>query len=249
MELVSSDPVMDELRMVKDPEEVALMRRAQAIAAEGMDRAREMLRPGVSGHEIDTEAVYTMMKAGAEGMSTPIYVNSGVRSCWVHGTVTRDLIKPGDLVVIDLTPQFGGYCANLARTFCIGRPNETQLKLLATYREMQEAVRVILRPGVTVAELDMAGREICARAGLGEHRLNGISHGIGLRFEETPATTILPQHRAVVLREGMTMTIGHTILAIPGVGGARFEDVFRVAPDGGEALHPYPIDWEIPVLP
>jgi len=47
----------------------------------------------------------------------------------------------------------------------------------------------------------------------------------------------------------MTMTVGHTILAIPGVGGVRFEDVFRVTPDGGVALHPYPIDWEIPVLP
>jgi Xaa-Pro aminopeptidase len=249
VELVSSDPVMDELRMVKDPEEIALMRRAQTIAAEGMDRAREMLRPGVTGHEIATEVVYTMMKAGAEGTSTPVYVNSGIRSCWVHGKVTSDPIEPGDLVVIDLTPQFEGYCANLARTYCMGRPTDTQLNLLTTYREMHEAVRVILRPGVKVAELDRVGRDICARSGLGDYRLNGISHGIGLRFEETPATTILPQHRTVELREGMTMTIGHTILAVPGVGGVRFEDVFRVTPDGGEALHPYPIDWEIPVLP
>lgn len=43
----------------------------------------------------------------------------------------------------------------------------------------------------------------------------------------------------------MTMTVGHTILAVPGVGRARFEDVFRVTPAGGELLHPYPLDWEI----
>ncbi|MBP7147665.1 MAG: aminopeptidase P family protein [Acidobacteria bacterium] len=243
--LVSSDPVMDELRMVKEPREIELMRTAQAIAATGMDRARDMLRPGVTGHEIATEVIHAMMQAGAEGTSTPVYVNSGARSCWIHGKVTRDPIRAGDLVVIDLTPRFEGYCANLARTFSIGPPTEIQLRLLTTYREMQETARSRLRPGVTTAEIDLSGREVCERAALAEYRLNGIAHGIGLRFEETPATTIIPKHRNVPLREGMTMTVGHTILAVPGVGGARFEDVFRVTPAGGELLHPYPLDWEI----
>ncbi len=242
VELVPSDPVMDELRMVKEPEEMDRMRKAQSIAAQGMDRVRALLRPGVNGHEIATEALYTMMKAGAEGTSTPIYVNTGIRSCWIHGTVDRRPIEAGDLVVVDLTPQFEGYCANLARTFVLGSPDETQKRLFDTYREMQEATRQMLRPGVTVAELDAAGAEICARHDLGERHLNGISHGIGLRFEETPASTIIPTHRKTALRENMTVTVGHTILAIPGVGGVRFEDVYRVTPEGGQALHEYAVD-------
>jgi Xaa-Pro dipeptidase len=245
VELVSSDPVMDELRMVKEPGEIERMRQAQSIAALGMDRAKQLLRPGVSGHEIAIEVLYTMMKAGAEGTSTPIHINAGIRSCWIHGKVDKKPIQAGDLVVIDLTPQFEGYCANLARTFVLGQPVGEQSRLLDTYREMHEATRHMLKPGITVAELDAIGNEICTHRGLGEYHLNGISHGIGLRFEETPASTIHPTHRKMALRENMTVTIGHTILAIPGVGGARFEDIYRVTPDGGEVLHPYPMSSSI----
>jgi Xaa-Pro aminopeptidase len=71
--------------------------------------------------------------------------------------------------------------------------------------------------------------------------VNGIGHGIGLRFEETPASTIIPPHRNIPLRDGMTVTIGHTILAIPGFGGVRHEDVYRVTPAAGEVLVLYPI--------
>jgi Xaa-Pro aminopeptidase len=181
-----------------------------------------------------------MMKGGAEGTSTPIHINSGIRSCWTHGAVDRRPLNEGDLVVIDLTPQFEGYCANLARTFVLGSPDEVQRRLLDAYAEMREATRQRLRPGVTVAQLDALGQEIYARRGLGEHHLSGISHGIGLRFEETPASTIIPAHRKVALRENMTVTIGHTILAIPGVGGVRNEDVYLVTPGGGQVLHPYP---------
>jgi Xaa-Pro aminopeptidase len=245
VELVSSDPVMDELRMVKDPGEIELMRKAQSIAALGMDRTKQLLRPGVTGCEIATEVLYTMMKAGAEGTSTPIHINAGIRSCWIHGKVDRKPMQLGDLVVVDLTPQFEGYCANLARTFVLGDPNEVQRQLLDTYLEMHEATRRMTRPATTVAELDTIGEEICIRRRLGEYHLKGISHGIGLRFEETPASTIIPAHRRTRLREHMTVTVGHTILAIPGIGGVRFEDVYRVTHDGGEALHDYPMDSQV----
>jgi Xaa-Pro dipeptidase len=246
LEIVSSDPVMDPLRMVKEPAELALMRQAQEIAALGMDRARQLIAPGVTGHEIATEALYTMMKAGAEGTSTPIHVNVGVRSCWIHGTAGRQPVARGDLVVVDLTPQVEGYCANLARTFVVGPPTELQSRLLQTYRDMRETVREILRPGVKVMELDAAGKRICQAAGFGDYHIDGIAHGIGLRFEETPAPTIIKGHRREPLQEGMTMALGHTVLAVPGVGGVRMEDVYRVTAGGGEILVPYPTDqWVV----
>ena len=114
------------------------------------------------------------------------------------------------------------------------------------YLEGVEAVRRDMRPGVTVGELDERTGSVYARHGLAEQHVPGIGHGLGLRFEETPASTIIPPHRSVPLREGMTVTIGHPVLAIPGFGGVRFEDVYRVTPEGGELLHPYPVD---PVLP
>jgi Xaa-Pro aminopeptidase len=245
LELVSSDPVMDALRMVKEPEEVEHLTEVQRVAGLGMDRAREMLEPGVTGHEIATEALYTMMKAGAEGTSTPLHVNIGPDSCMIHGRLSPKPLETGDLVGIDLTPQLEGYCANLARTFVLGRPDDRQQRLLEAYAQMVEATRQIMKPRVRVRDLDARGREVCEAHGLGDYHLDGISHGIGLRFEETPASTIIKQHRNVEIREGMTMTIGHTILAIPGFGGVRNEDVYLITPDGGQILFPYPTSIEL----
>ena len=242
VELVPSDPVMDELRMVKEEGEIELLRQAQEIAGLGMDRLRELLEPGRTGQGIATEVLYTMMKAGASGTSTPMHINIGIRSCWIHGMVDETAIKEGDLVVADLTPMYQGYCANLARTFVVGEPNQKQQLLIDVYQEMISAVQDALVPEVTVGRLDRIGSEVCARRGLEEYHLKGISHGIGLRFEETPASTILPHHSSVKLRENMVMTIGHTILSIPGFGGVRFEDLYRVTPGGGEILFSYPIE-------
>lgn len=245
IDLVSSAPIMDELRMVKEKGEIELLRQAQEIAALGMDKLRELLEPGRTGHEIATEVTYEMMKAGASGTSTPIHINSGIRSCWIHGKVDQTVIQKGDLVVADLTPRFRGYCANLARTFVVGSPDQKQQLLIDTYLKMIEITREALKPKVTVGRLDRWGKGICDKNGLGEYHIGGISHGIGLRFEETPAPTILPNHRAVKLRENMVMTIGHTILAIPGFGGVRFEDLYLVTEDGGEILFDYPIDYAV----
>jgi len=245
VELVPSDPVMDPLRMVKDQEEIENIRQAQKIAALGMDRLKEMLEPGRSGHELATEITYRMMTAGASGTSTPIHINSGIRSCWIHGKVDHEVINEGDLVVVDLTPKYQGDCGNLARTFVVGKPEAKQQKLIDTYFEIISATREALKPGVTVGRLDRITRGICIENGFEEYHLSGISHGIGLRFEETPASTILPHHKNVKIKENMVMTIGHTILAIPGYGGVRFEDVYLVTPDGGEILVDYSFEYNI----
>jgi Xaa-Pro aminopeptidase len=241
-EVVSSDSIMDPLRTIKDEDEIALMTEAQRIAGVGMDRARALLRPGMTAHEVATEALYAMMRAGAEATSTPIYVNFGVETCMLHGRLSPKPLERGDLVLIDLTPQVQGYCANLARTFVMGEPDERQASLIATYREIVGAVRAALTPGVTTAVLDAQAEKVCETHGLAEYHVYGIGHGIGLRFEEPPAPTIIPPHRNLQLVEGMTVTIGHPVLAIPGFGGARFEDVYRVASAGAELLYEYPIE-------
>lgn len=242
LELVTSDAVMDPLRAVKEPAEIELMTEAQRIAGLGMDRACELLQPGITAHEVATEALYTMMRAGAEKTSTPVWANFGIESCMLHGRQSPKPLEVGELAIIDLTPQVEGYCANLARTFVLGQADERQQGLIDAYLEAVEAARLALVPGVTPAGLDAIAAEVYGRHGLADYHVHGIGHGLGLRFEETPAPTIIPPHKDFALREGMTVTIGHPVLAIPGFGGVRFEDVYRVTPSGGELLAPYPVD-------
>lgn len=130
--VVDIAPVMDALRMVKEPGEVEQIRRAGALAAVGMRAALAAIAPGVAERDVAAEAEYAMRKAGSDGTATPVYVNSGVRSGWLHGTASGKAIQAGEIVVIDLVPVCEGYCANLCRTVVVGPGTDWQEKMLNT---------------------------------------------------------------------------------------------------------------------
>lgn len=237
--VVDIAPVMDELRMVKDTAEVDLMRRAGGIAAVGMEAAEKTLRRGVTENDVAAEAEYAMRKAGGQGTATPVFVNSGVRSGWLHGTATEKLIEDGDLVVVDLVPRYRGYCANLCRTFVVGSASAKQRELLGVYKGAQEAAIRALKPGARMKDVDEAAKPVFDEAGYGDLYVFGFSHSIGLSFEETPAPTISPGDSGIEIREGMTLTVGHSVLSVPGVGGVRLEDTFYVSGEGADPLTDY----------
>ncbi len=242
VKVVDIAPVMDALRMVKDPEEIAQIRRAGELAALGMRAALATLAPGVTERDVAAEAEYAMRKAGSDGTATPVFVNSGVRSGWLHGTASSKRIAQGDLVVIDLVPVADGYCANLCRTVVVGAPTDRQQQLFDTFEAARTAARQAMRPGVTVRALDDAAKAVYDQAGVGADYVMGISHGIGLTFEETPAPTIKPADGLVILQAGMVLTIGHAVLSVPGVGGVRVEDTYLLLPEGPVPLTQFPVD-------
>ena len=240
--VVDIAPVMDALRLVKDPGEVEQIRRAGELAAIGMRAALGTLAPGVTERDVAAEAEYAMRKAGSDGTATPVYVNSGVRSGWLHGTASGKRVAAGDLVVIDLVPVADGYCANLCRTVVVGPPTEPQQHLFDTFESARAAARQTMRPGVLLRDVDAAAKAVYDGAGFGAHYVVGISHGIGLAFEETPAPTIKPADGMVAIQAGMVLTIGHAVLSVPGVGGVRVEDTYHILPDGPVSLTPFPVD-------
>lgn len=244
--VVDSAPVMDALRLVKEPDELAAMREAARIAAVGMQAAYDAIKPGVTENLVAAEAEYAMRKAGGSGTATPVFVNSGVRSWWLHGTATNKRIEVGDLVVIDLVPKYEGYCVNLTRSVVAGRASSAdQRRIFDTFVAAREAAVAAMRPGVRMSELDAAAMAKVKAAGLGEHYVKGISHSIGLRFEETPAPTIHPTHGSFQLVAGMTITAGHAVLSVPGVGAARIEDTYLVTDGQAEPITAFPADLAV----
>ena len=247
VKVVDIAPVMDELRLVKDDEEVRLMKDAARIAAVGMKTAAAWIKPGISENEVGAEIEYSMRKAGAQGVATPVFVNSGIRSGWLHGTASYKLIEAGDLVVVDLIPRYRGYCANLARTFVVGPPTPRQKKLFDVYRCAQAAGVSAVRPGAKNGDLDGAARKIFEESGFGEFYVPGISHSIGLDFEEKPRPTIHPADFSFNLVDGMTLTIGHSILSVPGIGGVRLEDTFHLNNGRPQLLTDCNLPFELPI--
>ena len=240
-------PVMDELRMIKDESEIELMRKAARVAMVGMDTACKWLKPGITENEVGAEIEYAMRKAGGDGVATPVFVNSGIRSGWLHGTTTHKEIQAGDLVVIDLVPRFKGYCANLARTFVVGPPTPKQRAMFDTYRRAQAAGIEAIKPGAPNRAIDAAARAVFSEDGYEDFYVSGFSHSIGLDFEEMPRPTIHPADSRVPLRDGMTLTVGHSVLSVPGIGGVRIEDTFHLSEGVVEPLTIFESRFELPL--
>jgi len=95
-------------------------------------------------------------------------------------------------------------------------------------------------------DIDVVAKAVFDEEGYGDQYVFGISHSISLAFEETPAPTIHPGDTGIRIREGMTLTVGHSVLSVPGVGGVRLEDTFHLSSGGPIALTHFPRELALP---
>lgn len=236
VELVDSKPLVSPLRQVKSAEEIDLIRKASALADLGIETAKQVIRPGITELDVATEVEYVLKKRGIDRLSFPMFVNSGRRSLWLHGTATRKVIEPGDLIVVDIGPVYQGYCADICRTFSIGEPSQKAAALYNLYYRMQTTALNEAQPGKPLHRIEEQIEKLLDEAGYRDYYLRGFIHGIGLGFEETPFPTIFPEDVLVPLEEGMTLAVGHAILSVPGIGGVRVEDTALVTASGAQLL-------------
>lgn len=232
VEIVDAKPLVAPLRKIKEPEELERIKRAADLADLGIQTVKEIVRPGMTELEVATEVEYVLKKNGADRLAFPMFVNSGHRSLWLHGTATRKPIEKGDLIIVDIGPVYMGYCADICRTFSVGEPSEEARQLYGLYRDMQRVAVEEARPGVAIHKIEARIEEVLKGGGYEEHFIRGFIHGIGLAFEEMPFPTIFPEDVLVPLEAGMTLAFGHPILSVPGIGGVRVEDTLLLEEDG-----------------
>ncbi|MCW3991263.1 MAG: Xaa-Pro peptidase family protein, partial [Candidatus Bathyarchaeota archaeon] len=168
IELRASSDVVWDMRRVKDSTEQKLMRRAGELADMGMEAVRERLGEGVREYEVAAEAVYAMMKNGAEGMAFEIIVASGPRSAYPHAGVTDRRIGDGDFVTVDLGATYKEYRSDLTRTFIVGEPSEKQSEIYRAVLGANEAALPEIRAGAKGREVDGVARALIVGAGYGE---------------------------------------------------------------------------------
>ncbi len=236
VEVLDAKPVLGELRKRKNETEIECIRKACQIADSGMELAMKMIREGIKEMEIAFEVEFQMRKAGADRIAFPIFVNSGYRSLWIHGTATEKKIERGDFILIDLGPVYKGYCGDICRTFVLGKVTDKQKQLHSIYSQMQLAVMEAIKPGVKLFELEEKAYQIANKAGFGEYYIRGFVHGLGLNFEELPFPTIFAEDIMEEVCSNMTLAVGHSVLSVPHIGGARVEDTVLVKEDGIEML-------------
>ncbi len=220
------------LRMVKDREEIALMRRAGELTSIGMEAAYCAVEPGAKEFEVAAEIEYAMRTHGSGPTAFESIVASGSCSAFPHGGCSCREIRSGDLVVVDIGATYNYYCSDMTRTMVAGKPSEKQNKIFETVRNAQQKAFEAAQPGVPVAELDATARQIIANAGFGDFFVHRLGHGVGLEVHEPPSIGVEGKEK---LTTGNVVTDEPGIY-IPGFGGVRIEDTVLITSNGSERL-------------
>ncbi len=242
MRLRSAPPLVERARMVKDAAEISHIRRAVELGAGLFRIARKKIRPGVSEVAVAAAMEFEARCAGAEGMSFPTILASGVRSAIVHGRASGAHIPRRGFVVCDFGVILAGYCSDRTRTVHVGRPSEEARRLYEAVLEAQQAAIATVRPGVTAAEVDGAARHVLRRRKLARYFTHSTGHGLGLEIHEAPRLAVGQSQK---LEPGMVITIEPGVY-VPGKWGVRIEDVVVVTSSGCEVLTP--TDKELVVI-
>lgn len=229
---------VEELRRTKSEAEVAAIREAGRITVEAFEAVLGRMRPGATERELAFALEGEMRRRGAEEAAYPTIVASGPRGSRPHAEPSDRPIEEGDLVTVDVGARFRGYCADMTRTFAVGRAGEREREVYAAVLAAFEAALAELAPGRRAADVDLAARARLAEAGLAERFGHGLGHGVGLEVHERPS---LGRGAQDVLREGDVVTVEPGVY-LPGWGGVRLEDTIWLGPAGPVPLTPAPRD-------
>ena len=230
-ELVHLGRPVELLRIVKDDDEIALIREACAISG----RALEDLYAaggfvGRTEKQIARDLENRMFAHGADGLAFDTIVASGPNSAIPHHSPTDRAVERGDLLKIDFGALYRGYHADCTRTSVAGaRPTAWQQEIYELVATAQRAGRDALAPGVEYVAVDEAAREVIKAAGHGDHFGHGTGHGVGLEIHEAPSLGYAAEGK-LVDRTPVTVEPG---VYVPGRGGVRIEDTLVVR-DGAE---------------
>jgi Xaa-Pro aminopeptidase len=232
--LKDAPSIVERFRMVKDKDEIGLIRNAVKLGAEIFERGLERLRAGAKEVEVAAEMELAARRSGAEQMSFPTIIASGARSALPHGRASLQRIRAGAFVVCDFGVILSGYCSDQTRTVWVGSVPQDARRVYEAVREAQQAGSEAARPGIAVGEVDAAARKVLRKAGLGRHFTHSTGHGVGLEIHEGPRVA---DGQREVLQPGMVITIEPGVY-FPGKWGVRIEDMVAVTAGGREVLTP-----------
>lgn len=221
-----------ELRMKKDPQELAYMRQAVQIVEESLAATLPTIQVGVTEMEVAAQLEYEMRRRGSEGTPFGTIVASGYRGALPHGRASTKKIEAGEFIVIDFGAIYKGYVADMTRTVALGDVSPTLQNIYSLVKQANEAAIEAIKPGTTAQSLDCIAREIIRDGGYGDYFTHRLGHGIGLSAHEEP---YLMQRNSLVLEEGMAFTVEPGIY-IQDVAGVRIEDNLIVTNNGYENL-------------
>jgi Xaa-Pro dipeptidase len=233
--------IVAEVRMVKDEDEISLMKKAAEITEKALEATLYKIRPGATEEEVANENKLQMLRLGSGELWKQPIVTSGPRSAFPHAKTSGKKIAIGEIVMIDTGATYQGYTCDLTRTFAVDQLDEELKKVHGIVHDAVSAVIGYKANAFTAQELDGVARQVINQKGYGEYFIHRTGHGLGLEGHEPP---YIVQGNKMPLREGMTFTVEPGIY-LPERGGVRIEDDVVVTKSGVEELTHFPRELRI----
>ena len=229
--VLGSQPV-DDARLIKDAEELALMRVSSQMNVEVCRRIGEALHEGCTEKEIQTLYNRIALELGASGPAFTPLICFGTSGAEPHHDSDGTRLKMGDTVIMDVGLIWKRYCSDMTRTVHFGPVSGEQKKVHDLVTAANRAGIAACKPGVKLKDIDRAARKVIEDAGYGPYFNHRTGHGIGLNEHEFPDVSAVSE---VVATPGMIFSVEPGIY-LPGKFGVRVEDLVAITEDGCEVL-------------
>ena len=227
---VNNHGLVHAMRLVKEPREIELMRRAIAATDRGMRAAMRAARPGMKEYELKNIIENEFRAAGARGLAFPSIVGVARNSAVLHYMSGDNEIHAGDMILADIGAEYELYAADITRTFPVdGRFNPEQRRVYETVLAAQEAAARQLRPGSVYEDLQQAATNVIEQAGHRDDFWHGLGHFVGLDVHDVG-------DYAKPLPAGAVLTLEPGIYQPQREFGVRIEDEYLVTAGGNEHL-------------
>jgi len=240
--LIPAADLVEKDRIIKSAAEIKGLGKALALAEAAFQKTLPVLKPGITEIEAAWVLEKEMRQSGARGVSFPVIAAFGGNSALPHAIPGDRRLKPGDPVLFDWGARLDGYCSDISRSFCFGKPDPFFKKVFRAVRDAQEKAIRAIRPGAKTRDIDRIARTLIHRGGFKGRFGHGLGHGVGLAIHEGPRLGQAAPD--TILQPGMVFTVEPGIY-LPGWGGIRLENMVAVHKDHAEVLNRLPID--IPV--
>jgi Xaa-Pro aminopeptidase len=231
-ELVPQPGMVEELRQVKDEEELELLRSAAQIGDRTFDQILKSIRPGISEKAIANQLVFYLKENGCEKESFDTIIISGLNTALPHGQPGNKLLEAGEMLTMDYGGFYQGYAGDMTRTIAIGKADSIFRDRYYALLEAQQLGLSKVMAGASCREIDLAVREVLKKYNLDTFFAHGTGHGVGLEIHESPR---LSHNSDDILQKNMVVTIEPGVY-IPGWGGIRIEDTVIVKDGGCEII-------------
>ncbi len=240
LEIEATSAVVEQLRRIKDQDEVGAIRAAIRCAEKAFAVLQASLRPEKTEKQVADELEHQMRVFGAQAAAFPSIIAVGARAALPHARPGKAAIGSSDLVLVDWGADAGPYKSDLTRVLLTGKISPKLERIYRVVLKAQREAIAAIRPGVAVCDVDRAARHVIEKEGFGRYFGHGLGHGVGMQIHEAPR---MGPKMSGSLRPGMVVTVEPGIY-LPGWGGVRIEDDVLVTRSGHEVLTAVPKQLE-----